>query len=850
MPATFQGKLGLAGARRGPESVASVSVAALAAVCVFGTSLGLHAEPLPPRVTDGLALPSQNPVSLESETSTLVNPANLAFMTGPEARVSLVRTGEASTSSLRGFSAGAAIPFWIVATGLHIDWMTPPGGVSEALNLGGAGTRYDWVRWGNAVKLNDWAAFGTTLAWSNSSASATRNLFAVSSGLTLRPLNFAGASVVLRDWNAPSNGTAASVGPSVDFGLALRPIDGRRMLEFGGTASYFSDARRWSAGVTLAADVPRVGTLRAGAQLSDFERPAVVANVGIEVNLDKLQAAGGLVFGSAVTRGGTGAYASAAWRGFTESPRLPKLGRVIKIRFDSTPDVRRHVRLMRRLWQLADDPTVDGVLLVPRAEPAPSLAHAEEMIDAIQLLRERGKKVLCHLEDATGRELYVCSQADRIAMNPAGGLRFAGLASSSFFLGGVLDKLGVRADFVRIGKYKSAPEQFTDGPTRVAEDGSRELLRAYDDLIMSTIARGRDMPTEVARARIGAGPLIAPEARDAKLVDVLAYEDEIDRFVEETFGQRMRIADLESLDEAPNHWQHPSRVAVVYLHGDMVDGESRDVPIVGVKLAGSLTVARALKRAREDSSVKAVVFRIETGGGSSLAADVILREAALTAKVKPLVVSMGSKAASGGYYVAVASRDIFANRATLTGSIGIFYGKVDFVGLLDKLGISMAMHRAEPRADAESLFRPFTDDEHVLLGRKVKQFYDLFVGRVAEGRHLTPEAVHAVAQGHVWTGDQAASRALVDRIGGIRQALARARALAGLPRDAPILELPELKKTLFDTALDWVGVPKLQASDMSWLPLPIIEAARALVPLTLLGMEKPMARLEWMLTEP
>lgn len=817
---------------------------------LLATSLAALADSSAPRLTDGLALPSQNPVSLESEVSTLVNPANLAFMTGPEARIALVRTGDGSTSSLRGFSAGAAVPFWRLATGIHVDWMTPPGAAPAPLSLAREGQRYDWVRWGNAFKLADWAAFGTTLAWSNSSTLETHKLFAVSSGLTLRPWNFAGASLVLRDWNSPLSAAGTAVAPSLDMGLAVRPIAGRRMLEIGGTASYFSDTKRWSAGATLAVQVPHVGMLRAGAQFVALERPAVVANAGLEVNFDELQAAGGVVFGNAITRAGTGAYAAAAWRGFTETARLPKLGRVVKLRFDATPGVRSHVRWMRRLWQLAEDSSIEGVLLVPRADPAPSIAHAEEWIDAIEYLRQRGKKVLCHLEDATARELYVCSQADRIAMNPAGGLRFAGLASSSYFLGGLLEKLGIRADFVRIGKYKSAPEQFTEGPTAVGQDGARELLREYDQLLMSTIARGRHLSVAEARARIGAGPLIASEALAAKLVDVLAYEDEIDRFVEETFGRRMKLVEPESLEEAPNHWLQPGRVAVVYLHGDMVDGESSDVPLVGIKLAGSNTVARALKRAREDASVKAVLFRIETGGGSSLAADVILREAALTAKAKPLIVSMGSKAASGGYYAAVAGREIFANRATLTGSIGIFYGKVDFVGLLTKLGVSMAMNRVEPRADAESLFRPFTDDEHVVLGRKVKQFYDLFVGRVAEGRHLTPEAVHAVAQGHVWTGEQAATRGLVDRIGGLRQALARARYLGGLPEDAPLLELPEIKKTVFDRALDMVGLPKLQAAELSWLPPPVVEAARALVPLTFLGTEKPMARLEWLFTDP
>jgi protease-4 len=808
------------------------------------------ADPLPPRVTDGLALPSQNPASLDSSSATFVNPANLAWLPGAEVRASMIRTGEASTLPVRGYALDAALPFWILATGLRVDWMVPPDGAPSPFSRAGEGMRYDCVRWGTAVKLGSLGAFGTTLAWSNASTPAMDGLFAVSSGLTLRPWNFLGASAVVRDWNSPTNEAGTRVYPSVDLGLALRPILGRRLLEVGGTASYFGNVERWGAGVTLAVDVPRVGAFRAGAQLSDFERPTVVASAGLEVNVDAAQLAGGVVFGNALTREGTGAYASAAWRAFKESPRVPSLERVVKIRIDGTLGARSLVKLLRRLWAFADDPSVAGVLLVPRDEIVGSYAHAEELADALRLLRSRGKTVLCHLEDATGKQLYVCSHADRIAMNPAGGLRFAGLSSSSLFLGGLLEKLGVRADFVRIGKYKTAAEQFTTGPSDAGEAVQRELIGEYDRLFMDGIARGRKIKANEVRARIAKGPFIAPEARDAGLIDVLAYEDEIDRFVEEAFGRRMRLHELASSDEAPEYWRSPSRVALVYLHGDMVDGESRDIPLVGIKLAGSRTIAQALRRAREDRSVKSVVFRIETGGGSSLAADVIWREAMLTAKVKPLIVSMGSRAASGGYYVAAPAREVIANAATLTGSIGIFYGKVDTSGLLDKLGVSLTTYRAEPRADAESLFRPFTDDEHEVLGRKVKQFYDLFVGRVADGRRMTPEAVHAVAEGRVWTGEQARARGLVDRVGGLRVALERARALGGLPDDAPIVEFPEQPRSLVDRALALVGVPKLEAQAGVFVPPPLVDIARALVPLTVLGFDRPMARLEWMVTEP
>jgi protease-4 len=430
-------------------------------------------------------------------------------------------------------------------------------------------------------------------------------------------------------------------------------------------------------------------------------------------------------------------------------------------------------------------------------------------------------------------------------------LRFAGLAARYLYFGGLLNKLGIDADFVRIGAHKLAAEQFTHGPSKVGVADHQELLESYEEVYIDQVGAGRGMDDDAAKRAIAKGPFIAPEARDAKLLDQLVYEDEIDRFAEEAFEGSVKIRDLELPSETPAYWRSPPKIAIVYLEGDMIDGNSQKIPILNLRLAGSYTISKALKQAREDQSVKAVVFRIETGGGSSLASDVILREATLTAKAKPLIVSMGARAASGGYYASAAANEIFANRATLTGSIGIFYGKVDVHGLLDKLGVTVESTRTSPRADAESFFRPFTEDEHVELGRKVKQFYDLFVGRVADGRKMTPAEVHAVAQGKVWTGDQARTRGLVDHIGGLRQALDRARALGGLPSDAPFIELPEEEPSLFEILLKLAGVPSLKADAATgWVPPPLMDVARALVPFMIYEPHKPLAKMEMLFEEP
>ncbi len=277
----------------------------------------------------------------------------------------------------------------------------------------------------------------------------------------------------------------------------------------------------------------------------------------------------------------------------------------------------------------------------------------------------------------------------------------------------------------------------------------------------------------------------------------------------------------------------------------MVDGRSQNIPFLGVKLVGSYTVSDSLKQLREDPHVGAIVLRIETGGGSAMAADVIWRQVELTAKVKPIIVSMGSAAASGGYYIAAPATRIYANPLSITGSIGIFYGKADVAELLRKIGVSVEVFKTAPKADAESIFRPFTPEEHVELEQKVAQFYDMFLSRVATGRKLTKSQVDAVGQGRVWTGEQALNRKLVDEMGGLRQALAEARRLAGIDEDAPIVELPPESNFLGKL----IGAASSHASEAPLLPVQLLDMARALAPFAVQAADKPQAHIEFLTVE-
>lgn len=816
---------------------------ALAGACALGVALAATAAP-PDRPSQPVPDPGKSIASGDDASAIAVNPANLAFLPDPELRWTSVWSGASSPLPARGHSVSLGIPLWSLGTGLRLDFLDPPDAAPAPFD-----STSRWVRWDVAFRSGDTAAFGTTLGWGSSGALALDGYFSLTSGVTVRPFTFLSVSAVARDWNQPENRLGQAIERSYDVGFAVRPVLGLRALEIGLEGAYFEDSNAWVPRATVGLDVPRVGRLRGDLTLRDLEgdAPKIAAMAGIDVNLDRLQVSGGGVFGDAFTRSGTGFYVGAAIRGYRE-PGVQIPARVVKVRIDGTPGVRAHTRLLRRLWRLAEDPEVEGVALVIRSEPATSMAHAEELGDAIRAIRVRGKKVLCHLEDAGGRSLHVCSQANAIAMNPAGGLRFSGVSSKYYYFGALLKKLGVRADFVRIGDHKLAAEQFAnEGGSAVAQVDHQDLVDQFSDALLHDIGGGRKIPKGELGRRIARGPFLAREAKEAGLIDLLAFEDELDRVVDEVMGKKSRVVDDKQVERAPERWGSAPKVALVYLDGDMVDGESQFIPLVGIRLAGSRTVAAALKRAREDRSVRAVVFRIETGGGSSLAADVILREAILTARVKPLIVSMGSQAASGGYYAAVAGHPIFANRSTVTGSIGIFYGKVDVSGLLDKIGVRVESFRSTPRADAESLFRPFTLDEREVLGVKVKQFYDLFIARVSEGRGLAPEAVDAVARGRVWTGAQAQSRRLVDKIGGLREALAEARTLGRLPDDAPILSLPDEDDSILGLLMNLAGVsagatPAGLAA--AAIPPALMDVARALTPFLIYEPTMPLARLE------
>jgi protease-4 len=821
-----------------------------------------------PTAAEHVPAPGRSIASDETSEAIVLNPANLAWLPAPELRWSFVFCPDEAITTGCGNAWGLATPLIFgLSTGLRVDWMRPPWGAAESDGVGFPyrGFDYVWLTWALAAKVGENAALGLSLDHSYSQNPYLSGLNGITAALSWRPYPILGLSAVARDFNRPSSTIIPALAhPGVEdalpvldgrfaVGAAFRPT-GRRDVELGVEVHYWEASQghdQWTDRATLGFDVPSVGRVYGGidvAHLPNDGRRAVIGSAGIELHFLGLSGGGGVLFGNGLGSTDTVAeYGSVAVAGYTQ-PGIPRPVRAVWIRIEHTPSTRGHVALLRELWSLAHSRDVAAVTLIVRDDPASSYAHAEELADAIRFLRAYGKKVLCSLEDAGAKALYTCASADRIVLTPAGGIRYAGLKSQYIYLKGLLDKIGVRGAFVRIGPHKTAPEQFTNehaGP--VANEDHIDLLRQQEAVFVRNLSLYRHMTEERVREVTPHGPFFASEAREAGFVDAFAFDDELERATQELAGRRLPYAQYEPETKAERVFGPRGKLAILYLDGDIVDGRSQHIPLIDMRLVGSYSMADTIRQLREDSTVRAVVLRIESPGGSSLASDVMWRELSLLAQHKPLIVSMGAVAASGGYYVASASRDIFALPLTITGSIGVFYGKADVSGLLAKIGVTVDTYKTTPRADAESFFRGFTPDEEHELSHKVQQFYDVFLDRVSQGRGMPRDAVDAVGRGRVWTGQQALERHLVDHLGGLRQAIDAARAAAYLPADVPIVEMPAENETLVEKAFAALtgGSAGRDEAVMQSLPPAIRAVARAVAPLVVYRSDEPLARMEW-----
>lgn len=463
------------------------------------------------------------------------------------------------------------------------------------------------------------------------------------------------------------------------------------------------------------------------------------------------------------------------------------------------------------------DARVKTLVITPAAQGA-LWAQLQEVRAAIQDFKQSGKPVTAYLEFGGAQEYYVASAADQVVVMPAGQLDLTGVATYELFLRGTLDKLGVTPDLLHIGDYKTAANTFTErGYTKAHLEMARSLNRDWYDELVRAIAEARGKSVDDVRRIIDAGPFLPQAALDAGLVDKIAYEDQLDDEGPVQGTRRLESQDYSKVPVAGGPRTIGSRIALLYAVGTIASGESAFDGTSGL-VVGSETFVEWLRKVRVDSSVRAIVVRVDSPGGSAIASEVIWRELMLTREMKPLVVSMGDVAASGGYYIAVPAHAIVAQPGTLTGSIGVVTGKFVLDGTMGKIGVGTGSVSDGRYAEIYSPFRTFRPDERARIEEQMQTTYELFVTRVADGRKASRDKVDAVAQGRVWTGRQAMERGLVDELGGLDRAitLAKERAKLDVSKDVDLLIYPQ-KPSLYDLLTNSFGTT-MWTSPLAGLP--------------------------------
>ena len=422
----------------------------------------------------------------------------------------------------------------------------------------------------------------------------------------------------------------------------------------------------------------------------------------------------------------------------------------------------------------ATDSRIQSILLKP-SNLGLGWGKLEQLRSSLEEFKSKGKQVVALIGTGGTKEYFLASVANKVYLSPAGVLDLKGMRIEVMFFKDTLAKLGVQADLEHIGRYKNFSDVFTDNHL---SDSFREAETALLDSIyghfIQTVSAARKKPSEEMRILIEeTGPFEADRALHQGLVDALRYEDQA---LEEmnTTGRKNGPSVIEMED------YHRVRVAkggsgehiaVVYASGTISSGEDGFDPMGGDKTMGSKSMIETLKDVEENDSIKGVILRIDSPGGDAFASDEIWRRMQSLRKKKPLVISMSDTAASGGYYIAMTGDPIVAEPGTLTGSIGIVYGKMNLKGLYDKIGINKEIISHGKFSGMDSDYASYTPEERDKVRGLMEDFYNKFVAKVAESRKMTPEAVDKIAQGRVWTGEQAKVVGLVDEVGGIGKAL-------------------------------------------------------------------------------
>jgi len=688
-------------------------------------------------------------------------------------------------------------------------------------------------------------SFGGTERLILSGSPAIDGLAVTDLGVIWRPIGWLGMSLVGRDLFATRSGRGTEgldLGPSVLFSTSLRPFATRDLtLDLG---VMMNDDRDMGGRAGMTVWVPYVGSASAIAEIERMgdrdESLRILA--GLNLSWEQVTLSGG-VYSPADFDGDFGWYSAASLSGIARAG-LPSRSFILNIEIKDL-SANALIDLTLTVERALRDPRVAGVLLYPSGT-AMGLADAQEIRTLIKELRDKGKPVMCYLDSASGAEYYACAGADRVVIDPAGQIRLLGSSMRFLLFGDTLRKIGVRAGYLRIGAYKSAPEQLTQNtmsdPTR---EQANQLLDSVYHRVLTDLSADLNLSEKRVAEIIDSGPHLAPQAVADKLISHAQGRYELDATIQETLGDYSMQSEIP--EETPRHWGASQRVAVLLVEGTIIEGRSIEIPFLNIRFTGAQTIATLLDSMAADPSIAAIVIRIDSPGGVAIASEQMWRAVRRARQRKPVLASLGGSASSGGYYVACAAHEIWADPSTVTGSIGAFYGKFDVEQLAKKIGIGVEFFQRGRMAGGDTIWRPWTAEQRARLADRLRTTYRMFLQRVAVSRGKSLEEIDKLARGQVYSGEAAYKNGLVDRLGGLLSTIARARQLAEVTPDTDTVVVPKRKLTVFDFILTAAvhgseGYEVEQDKfDLRALPSELLSAIGLLATVYRTGGEKPLA---------
>lgn len=447
------------------------------------------------------------------------------------------------------------------------------------------------------------------------------------------------------------------------------------------------------------------------------------------------------------------------------------------------------------IYRAADDEGIDRIFLKIGTLRC-GLAQAEELGEAVDYFKAKGKKVYAHLAHANNIGYLLACHADSLFIPPISQLSLIGLRAEFLSIKGLLDKIGVEVEIEKIDEYKTAAEPLiNERPSKYYRAQIARMLDNLFDQLVQEVAENRGLTSENVKSLIDAAPMTSIMAVETGLVDGLLYADEAEKLLAEgghsIFSRKISFHSYVHRPVYDENWIAPPKIAILAAEGPIGAGQS------GGRM-GKFEMLRAIRAIGSDPEIKGVLLRVNSPGGEVVASDLIWHELEKISRNKPLVISMGNMAASGGYYISSLPAEIFADRATITGSIGVFSGKANFKKLFDKIGIYSEIHTRGENAAIYSKSRPFTEQQRIKLRSQLVAFYDHFTALVGQARNISSDSVNAIGRGQVWTGTEALANGLVDHTGGLYPALDRLCQLSNVNRSEAQIEVYPRQFRFFD----------------------------------------------------